>query len=160
MRKYITPEQYETAERNGINKKALENRYHFLGWSIERAITEPLKDYDSRWRRIAEKNGIPGGTYYNRISRGWSKERAATQKLLKYTTNKTEFAIYKGDQLIMVGTALECARELDIKVATVKFLATRSHRKRINEETSTFAVRLDDEEDEEIDIESPENKWF
>lgn len=38
----ITPEQYEIARNNGIDKKNADNRVWGLGWDVDRAITEPL----------------------------------------------------------------------------------------------------------------------
>lgn len=38
---YITPEDYATAEKNGIAKDRVYSRVNYGLWSIERAITEP-----------------------------------------------------------------------------------------------------------------------
>lgn len=38
----ITPEQYKIAEKNGIDKKNVDQRALYGTWSIERAITESL----------------------------------------------------------------------------------------------------------------------
>ncbi len=40
---YITPEEYEVAEKNGIDKRTLEQRIREYGWDKERAITIPKK---------------------------------------------------------------------------------------------------------------------
>lgn len=43
---HITPEQYEIARLNGIGKKNVENRVWGHGWTVERAITQPLRGVD------------------------------------------------------------------------------------------------------------------
>lgn len=37
---YITPEEYDLAEKNGICKATLESRIKQLGWSKKKAITK------------------------------------------------------------------------------------------------------------------------
>lgn len=78
---YITPEEYEIAERNGINKNALEKRVRVYYWDKERAISEPLQKRSNygEWPKIAKQNGIPDSTFKSRIhDLGWSPEKAAT----------------------------------------------------------------------------------
>ncbi|PFZ08415.1 hypothetical protein COL60_16445 [Bacillus pseudomycoides] len=80
-------EDYETAERNGIPRKNVNQRVQVLGWSVEKAITEPVckgsrtkyKGYVER----AEKNGVPYKTFVARINQlKWSLEEAANTPLL------------------------------------------------------------------------------
>lgn len=81
---YITPEEYEAAERNGVSPALLEVRIRSLAWSKDRAINtvphkkNPLRD----WVEVAEKNGICYSTLRYRANQlGWDIERAATQPL-------------------------------------------------------------------------------
>ena len=77
---YITPEEYEAAERNGINKINLEMRIRKSGWNHKRAINQPLKKLKRHsWSAVAKENGIGVGLYHSRIKKGWSEERAATE---------------------------------------------------------------------------------
>src|SRR5690625_1928507 len=78
---YITPEEYEFAEKNGIPKRNVENRVRNLGWRKKRAITEPVKKYRvlAPYLNIAEKNGIKRTTAIRRMERGWDIERAITE---------------------------------------------------------------------------------
>ena len=78
---YITPEEYETAEKNGVSKDLLEQRLRRLNWSRRRAVNEtPKKHGDHKyWYGIAKGNGINYNTFTSRISRGWEPERAATE---------------------------------------------------------------------------------
>ncbi|BFH14531.1 hypothetical protein J6TS7_44620 [Paenibacillus dendritiformis] len=80
---YITPDEYEKAAKIGIRPEMLDRRIREQGWSKERAMaTPPRKQKDrSKWRTVAEKNGISYITFMSRINRGWSEERAATQPL-------------------------------------------------------------------------------
>ncbi|MEK5058615.1 hypothetical protein BK126_03120 [Paenibacillus sp. FSL H7-0326] len=85
MRIYITPQQYDTAEANGINKKLVDNRVKIKGWSIEDAITRPVRDNTAlnEWVLKALSNGITRQCYYNRVHKyKWSKEKASTTPMM------------------------------------------------------------------------------
>src|SRR5699024_9870555 len=85
---YITPEEYEQAESNGIDRWTVERRIRDFCWSKERAITEKKKRYNYYGDLVqtAIKNGIKRNTFYARIDRGMCPEKAATQK----TKNRSE----------------------------------------------------------------------
>lgn len=83
---YVTPEEYEIAELNGISASVLEKRVRSLAWDVERAITEPIQKKKPRIpkeiRERALQNGIGYQTLRDRIhKRGWDYERACTQAL-------------------------------------------------------------------------------
>ncbi|BCG57466.1 hypothetical protein [Paenibacillus sp. URB8-2] len=81
---YITPEEYERAEANGVSRMRLEYRIRSWAWEKERAITTPPRPMQDRseWRKVAEANDIPRKLFYQRILKyGWSEERAATQPI-------------------------------------------------------------------------------
>ncbi len=44
--KYITPQDYETAAKNGIKRDTVRLRVYRNNWSIEDAITTPSQRYD------------------------------------------------------------------------------------------------------------------
>ncbi|EOO23583.1 hypothetical protein IIU_06990 [Bacillus cereus VD133] len=79
---YITPDEYERAERNGVCASTLRSRVYDLCWRKERAInTPPIKNH--LWREvkdIALSNGIAKNTFEKRIELGWSLNRAITQR--------------------------------------------------------------------------------
>lgn len=84
---YITPEDEEIAEGNGINQHALWQRRD-RGWDIDRAITEPLRvetPYQpiwGKWEAVATEHGISRRLFYHRVKlSGWSEKRAATSPL-------------------------------------------------------------------------------
>ena len=81
---YITPEEYARAAAVGIRPRTLDRRIRLLGWAKERALTTPpqVKRDRSRWRKVAELNGISAVRFYDRVNRyGWTEERAATEPL-------------------------------------------------------------------------------
>ena len=81
---YITPGDYETAKKNGIDKRLLENRV-YLGWDIERATTEPARKLTTRkhWKVICEANGIKYNTFLRRVNLyKMPEELAATKPIL------------------------------------------------------------------------------
>lgn len=82
---YITPEDYVTAEKNGLPAALVEQRAWFYDWDIDRAVTEPkrvLKCFSAtweKWREVAEENGVTRAMLSNRIrTLGWDEEEAAT----------------------------------------------------------------------------------
>ena len=94
---YITPEEYEIAERNGICRVTLKSRILELGWDKKTAITKPprkTKDYGN-YSKVAAANGISNQTFIDRVGRGWSEEKAATTPIMnrkqcvKAMTDKT-----------------------------------------------------------------------
>lgn len=82
---YVSPEDYAIAELNGISQRLLSDRVYYFGWSKERAMHEPpknmKKDYGG-YDLLAEKNGISKTVFINRVQKGWTVERAATQKVM------------------------------------------------------------------------------
>ena len=85
---YEEPKQihYEIAEANGISRKNVYNRMKVHGWSLERAIIEPMKKSDSRilYEKYSnEGSKINYATFITRLNRGWEPERAATEPIKK-----------------------------------------------------------------------------
>jgi len=78
----ITFKDYERAAKNGISKKNVYQRVNVYGWSVKRAITEPvetLKNIHEQMVLIAERNGISRPTYLKRIKEGMTPHEAATK---------------------------------------------------------------------------------
>lgn len=53
------------------------------------------------------------------------------------------YALYRGEKFLGIGTKKELAELLGVKVETVSFYATPSYKKRINEAKSRRLVRID-----------------
>lgn len=83
---YVTPEQYEIAEGNGIPKRNVNNRVYQRAWSVERAITQPLvKDKLFKyWSDVALENGINRQLFWQRVRiQHWDYEKAATKEVMR-----------------------------------------------------------------------------
>lgn len=86
---YLTEEDYQIAEQNGIPKNVVDRRYYYsyTQWTKEDAITKPLKSppkYEEEWndmKEIALVNGITRSHFGVRMRRGKSKEEAAGPRL-------------------------------------------------------------------------------
>lgn len=92
---YITPEEYEKAEKNGIDKNTLYKRIREYGWDKQRALSQPkrVRPNLSKWKAIAVKNGISEGTFYSRVcNMKWDLERAATTPIIEHTGPKSKFS--------------------------------------------------------------------
>lgn len=61
-----------------------------------------------------------------------------------------EYAVYKGDDLICMGTAVECAEHMGVTPAYIQWMTTPTGKKRLaarkRPERCTSAVRLEDDE--------------
>ncbi len=80
---YITDEHYERAAAHGIDRDALNRRVRYLGWDIERAMTEPKikRTYklDKGLVKRAAENGISRCALYYRLKeKGMDPEEAVT----------------------------------------------------------------------------------
>lgn len=96
------------------------------------------------WVNVAMENGVSQNVFYQRKRRGWDSESAATTKTMKRgrPAEKHEYAVYRGDDLIVMGTATECAEFLGVKKHTIYWYASPSAENRV-----TKAIRLDDDDD-------------
>ena len=78
MRKYITPQDFETAAKNGIKKATVIRRVERNNWSVEDAITTPSQRYELPKELLEEaaKLGLNRQLVINRIKVGWDIEEA------------------------------------------------------------------------------------
>jgi hypothetical protein len=78
---YLTPEDYEIAERNGIPRGYATSRFYTKNWSRERAITEPVKKHNGpwkAWKETCKQTGISRSSFNRRVQKGMTPEEAAT----------------------------------------------------------------------------------
>ncbi len=54
-----------------------------------------------------------------------------------------EYAVYKGEKILAIGTVREIAKQLKVKERTVYFWSMPSHRKR-NKKNAKIAIRLEE----------------
>jgi hypothetical protein len=82
---YITPEEYAIGESNGISERRVYARVNYDNWSIERAITEPLKKNKYKilfdeWKPVCDKNGVSYETFRKRMAKkNMTPEKAAAK---------------------------------------------------------------------------------
>lgn len=58
-----------------------------------------------------------------------------------------EFAMYKGDELLGIGTAKELAEKLNVKVETIRFYNTPTYKKRVKQgKNRKVLVEIEDDE--------------
>lgn len=62
---------------------------------------------------------------------------------MRYKPLDGEYALYKGEELLAMGTIKEIAEATGAKESTIKFYNTPTHKKRTNEETARRLVHLD-----------------
>ena len=64
-----------------------------------------------------------------------------------------EYALYKGDELLAIGTISEIAEKMGVKRDTISFYKTPAYRKRLKKRRTPydyqrFLIAIDDEEEE------------
>lgn len=81
---FITEEQYKIAEKNNINRNVAFKRVYYLNWSIEKAITTPIRrKITTQQLIIAKKNGITAKCVSVRVNiHGWDIEKAITTPMV------------------------------------------------------------------------------
>lgn len=66
-----------------------------------------------------------------------------------------EYAVYKGDDLVVFGTAEQCANELGVAKSYIQWLTTNAYKRRLatrkNPEKCLVCIRIDDE-DEQLEV--------
>ncbi|MBN8200497.1 hypothetical protein [Bacillus sp. NTK034] len=60
-----------------------------------------------------------------------------------------DYAVYKGEEIICIGTLVECAEQMGVKKETVKFYTTPTYKRRIakrkNARNYITVIKLEDE---------------
>lgn len=88
MSYYVSPEQYELAAKNGICKRTVYRRVYERGWLVEKAITEPIREFANdpeykHWSDVAVSNGIERKLFWQRVKvNKWDYEKAATHPVM------------------------------------------------------------------------------
>lgn len=119
---YITPDEYDEAERNGISPITLTERIRKLAWDKRRAITTPvrIKRDRSALFEIAKRHGISRKILHTRLYRGWDELRASTLPVRTAEQSKEQ-----GRKLVEMNRkypliAIEFASSNGIKVDTFR----------------------------------------
>ena len=103
---YLTPEDFATAEKNGISEERAKARFYKMGWSKQRAITQKLKKPQHDWNKYHHQSLVTAQTFYQRIKKGMTPEEAALTpplpkgcrfgKTIKITQEHMEQAVKNG----------------------------------------------------------------
>ena len=83
---YISPNEFNEAEKHGVSRQRLITRVRAQGWSKDKAIYTPPRVGKDRkyWVAIALENGISKKTFYQRVNKNkWCPKRAATTPIIK-----------------------------------------------------------------------------
>lgn len=92
----LTDEQVQIAENNGINYRSLYHRIYTLGWSVQDAITVPLRFREKEsynkltpeQKDLMKKNGLKWGQVWQRIYNGWDVDRAVSEVIGQHRKTK------------------------------------------------------------------------
>lgn len=78
MNVFISDEDFKVAENNNIKRNTVIKRVRYANppWSVEDAITIPVKKYGNL-PEISEARGHKSSLFYVRVSDGWDPEEAA-----------------------------------------------------------------------------------
>jgi hypothetical protein len=97
---YLTEEDFQKAEENGIPEKLVIARYAHKGynhWTKEEILSSPKREGNYRYSdeilSKAEANGVKYKLFVERVFKGWSEEKAATTPPRK--KKKRTFSLYK-----------------------------------------------------------------
>lgn len=138
----LTEKHFETAASNGISKEVVYARIYINKWAIQTAITKPVKhNYklltDDQYA-IAAGNGISRRTAHHRVKfLKWPIEKAITKTIGKTANRKVpnggakEYAVYKGEELLAIGTAKECGEELGLSPKTIRYYACKAYKDKL-----------------------------
>ncbi|MFT4140172.1 hypothetical protein COJ38_21490 [Bacillus cereus] len=127
----ITDEDYEKAAVKGITKTNVYQRVHTYGWSIERAITEPLRSKGNQGKHgkmmiIAESLGISPSTYFRRIRNGMTPKDAAS----KPKGHTIHLEIARGNGISDICFYKRVERGMHPYLAATKPMAKRTRKKK------------------------------
>lgn len=75
-------------------------------------------------------------------------------KILNSNKVLPEYALYRGDEFIDLGTADELAKKMNVHRNTIKFYATKTHRERLEKRNSNYnkcliAIKIEEDEENE-----------
>ncbi|AEW47098.1 hypothetical protein BCP78_0091 [Bacillus phage BCP78] len=135
---YLTPEDFDIAEKNGIHRELAHNRFYHQGFSKEKAITKPVRNTDtgwSEWKEVALSNGICWDTFNTRLNFGYTPERAATEKVR--TRSEQSARARKAKKRYISDELIERARLNGIQYTTLYYRLFKSRRKWTEEEAAT-----------------------
>lgn len=132
---YITPEEYDIAERNGVCKQTLEYRIRQRGWMKESAIHKPPRKQSEEkkyYAAMAKQNGVKRTTFEMRLKRGWSMKDAAAIPLRTRDSQS---------QRLLADEEIKRAENLGVKRTTIYMRLSRGWSKEEALNTPTISEK-------------------
>lgn len=74
---YLSPQDIETAKKNGISEERAKARFYKLGWTKQRTITQGIVRPKYDWDKYKDVCVVTQDTFYKRIQKGMTPEEAA-----------------------------------------------------------------------------------
>ncbi|MEK4700384.1 hypothetical protein MKX47_12375 [Solibacillus sp. FSL R7-0668] len=104
------------------------------------------------WLAIAKNNGIPTTTFLVRVkSLKWDYKRAATQSVMpKRSYKNVEYALYKGDNLLAIGSLEDIAEQTGKTMGALKFMRTPSYERKVENSKNAMILEILENDEEEI----------
>lgn len=101
--------------------------------------------------QAARLNGIGRQRLSGRLYSGWDLERAVTQQVNRYSRKNDLYAVYRGDDMLVMGTAKECAEFMGWKggAATTRYYTTPSVRSSQEKRRNAIIVEWLEDDDED-----------
>lgn len=100
------------------------------------------------WRETCLKNSITYKVFYRRVLEyGWEITRAATQPTRRSkNVQYCEYALYKGDELLGIGTITELSEKCGVMIESLRHYATPTYRRKACKDGSKrrVLVKIDD----------------
>lgn len=93
-----------------------------------------------KFKQLAESNDINQKLFYQRLHHGWTPKDSATYPIQR----DFEYALYKGEQIIGMGTINELAKLTGKKPTTIRFYGTPAYARRCSEQNSLRLIRISD----------------
>lgn len=100
---YVTPAQYEIAEKNGLDRKLVYGRVYSSGWEVEEAITLPrgarrAETSWSKWKDLASEHGVCKRTFFSRVNKSKMTPHQAATEPVKARTNVPKWVFDKAKE--------------------------------------------------------------
>ena len=147
MTNFLTYEDIELAKRNGIGYQTASERVNKLKWSVEKAITTPVKRKEDhlwpKYRDLAAKHQITSNCFYIRMQKGMSPEQAATTPKVPHTNRRKPGKISKKSYEIAAQNGIK-RKTLHARVYSYRWPIERA----ITEPINTQRVRRSQQESE------------
>ncbi|PFJ19613.1 hypothetical protein COD67_00990 [Bacillus cereus] len=120
---YITPEEYDIAERNGICRRTLEYRIRDAMWKREVAITKKPQKI-AEWYKIKEialQNNISRNTFEDRRKRGWNLVDAMTKPPMSREESLKRANQFNKNNCVLTDEQIQQARMNGLKRSTAYY---------------------------------------